>query len=78
MVLIVKYWFLESLKTFETSLQQKHDRTVADLEDKKKKELEERQKVFHEAFKNDLEIFKNFGTIPSKFFFICVYTLTIF
>lgn len=59
--------FAESLKAFEASLKEKHEKAAAEAELKKKKELEERQQVFHEAFKTDLEIYKNFGTIPSKF-----------
>ncbi|EFA06602.1 dysbindin [Tribolium castaneum] len=54
----------ESLKAFEASLKEKHEKAVAEFDLKKKKELEERQQVFHEAFKSDLEIYKNSGTIP--------------
>ncbi|RZC39986.1 dysbindin [Asbolus verrucosus] len=54
----------ESLQVLEASLKEKYEKSAAEHELKKQKELQERQKVFHEAFKNDLEIFKNFGTIP--------------
>ncbi|CAH0546810.1 unnamed protein product [Brassicogethes aeneus] len=54
----------ESLGSFKTNLETDHQKKILKHEANKKKILEERQKVFQEAFKSDLEVYKNLGTIP--------------
>lgn len=57
---------LESLKNFESMLKEKYDESTKKFDLRKKQELEEKQQIFQEAFRNDLEVFKNSGTLPSK------------
>ncbi|KAG5897134.1 hypothetical protein JTB14_025087 [Gonioctena quinquepunctata] len=54
----------ESLETFKSNLNEKHTKKIADYDASKKIVLEERQKVFQDAFKTDLEMYKSMGTIP--------------
>jgi len=51
----------------QQSLEEDYRKKLADSEESKKNILEERQKVFQEAFKSDLELYKSLGTIPSRF-----------
>ncbi|XP_030756510.1 dysbindin protein homolog isoform X2 [Sitophilus oryzae] len=56
---------LESFKVRKNeSLEEGYQNKVREYELRTKDMLEMRQKVFHEAFKTDLEIYKSQGTIP--------------
>lgn len=48
-------------------LSSKHAQDVVKHELKQKKMLEERQQVFEEAFRKDIETYKSLGEIPSKY-----------
>lgn len=54
----------EALDNFKHSLEENHSKKVCEYEASKKTLMEERQKVFQEAFKSDLELYKNSGTVP--------------
>lgn len=54
----------EQLAIFKESLEEGYQNKVREYELRTKDMLEMRQKVFHEAFKTDLEIYKSQGTIP--------------
>ncbi|KAF7274371.1 hypothetical protein GWI33_012957 [Rhynchophorus ferrugineus] len=54
----------ESLKYLQQSLEDNYQQKLKDHDIKKKSQLEERQKVFQEAFRSDLETYKHLGTIP--------------
>lgn len=56
----------ESFEKMEASAKLEHSKKIEEYEVKKKKILEERQKVFQDAFKSDLEAYKNLGTIPKN------------
>ncbi|XP_066143758.1 dysbindin protein homolog [Euwallacea fornicatus] len=55
---------LAALEKVQSALEEEYQKKVLEMESSKKLLLEERQKVFHEAFKSDLEVYKNLGTIP--------------
>lgn len=48
------------------SLQEQYSKKVEDFEISKQKVSKKRQKDFQDAFKSDIEIYKNTGTIPKK------------
>lgn len=54
----------ESLEKFQIKLEESHDKKVAEYEASKKAVQQERQKVFQDAFKTDMELYKSMGTIP--------------
>ncbi|CAG9764727.1 unnamed protein product [Ceutorhynchus assimilis] len=54
----------EKLDKLKQSLEEEYKKKLSEHESNKKLILEERQKVFQEAFKSDLEVYKNLGTIP--------------
>ncbi|XP_050311688.1 dysbindin protein homolog [Anthonomus grandis grandis] len=54
----------ESLRKLTQELDEEYQRKLEEFESSKKSILEERQKVFQEAFKNDLEVYRSLGTIP--------------
>lgn len=58
--------FIETFQQFKDILEENYQKNVQTHDTEKQKQLEERQKVFQEAFKSDLEVYKNLGTIPSK------------
>ncbi|XP_017773580.1 PREDICTED: dysbindin protein homolog [Nicrophorus vespilloides] len=55
---------IANLETCRLDLANKHAQRVSDIEHKNKRTLQERQQVFQEAFKNDLETYKILGAIP--------------
>ncbi|XP_066254971.1 dysbindin protein homolog [Euwallacea similis] len=55
---------LATLEKMQSALEEEYQKKVLEVESSKKLLLEERQKVFHEAFKSDLEVYKSLGTIP--------------
>lgn len=57
---------VDTLNKLKESLDKHYVEQVAKFEISKKHVLEERQKVFQDAFKGDLEVYKTLGTIPSK------------
>lgn len=61
------HYYLDALEEYKLTLENEHKKKIVTHEANKKKVSEERQRVFQEAFKTDLEIYKNLGTIPSKF-----------
>nr|CAI5861683.1 unnamed protein product [Callosobruchus analis] len=54
----------DAFETTKCALEENHKKKVVDYEASKKLVMEERQKVFQEAFKLDLELYKRSGTIP--------------
>lgn len=56
----------ETFEKMQATMEQEHSKKIKDYEAKKEKILEERQKVFQDAFKSDLETYKNLGTIPKN------------
>lgn len=56
----------ETFEKMEASVKLEHSKKIEEYEAKKEKILEERQKVFQDAFKSDLEIYKNLGSIPKN------------
>lgn len=56
----------ENFEKMEAAMKFEHSKKIEDYEAQKKKILEERQKVFQDAFKSDLETYKNLGTIPKN------------
>ncbi|KAL1500767.1 hypothetical protein ABEB36_006212 [Hypothenemus hampei] len=54
----------ESLNDLKRTLEDEYQKKALVVEASKKVHLEERQKVFQEAFKHDLNVFKTLGTIP--------------
>ncbi|XP_060529084.1 dysbindin protein homolog [Cylas formicarius] len=54
----------ERLVNLKLMSEKEYHREVEQVETSKKLLLEERQKVFQEAFKNDLELYKSLGSIP--------------
>ncbi|XP_044745451.1 dysbindin protein homolog [Coccinella septempunctata] len=54
----------ENFKLLQSKLEQERKEELEKAERDKAKIMEERQKVFQEAFQNDLEIFKALGQIP--------------
>lgn len=54
----------EQLDQLKTKLENEYQEAIKAHEESSKKMLEERQKVFQEAFKSDLEVYKTLGTIP--------------
>ncbi|XP_056642314.1 dysbindin protein homolog [Diorhabda sublineata] len=56
----------ESLTNLTAELKVKHLKKVEEYELSKKELLKERQQVFQDAFKNDLEIYKNSGIVPGQ------------
>ncbi|CAG9859577.1 unnamed protein product [Phyllotreta striolata] len=56
----------ESFEKYKTELEKKHLKKVEEYEASKKALMQERQQVFQDAFKTDIEMYKNLGTVPSK------------
>lgn len=56
----------ENFDKLKVSLELEHSKKVKEYEISKQKILEERQKVFQDAFKSDLETYKNLGMIPKN------------
>ncbi|XP_028131515.1 dysbindin protein homolog [Diabrotica virgifera virgifera] len=56
----------DSLASFKTELNAKHLKTIEEYEMKKNAVLAERQQVFQDAFKSDLEMYKTSGAIPGR------------
>lgn len=56
----------DNFEKLKTSIELEHSRKVREYETNKQQVLEERQKVFQDAFKLDLETYKNLGTIPKN------------
>ncbi|XP_072385196.1 dysbindin protein homolog [Diabrotica undecimpunctata] len=56
----------DSLASFKTELNAKHLKTIEEYEIKKNAVLAERQQVFQDAFKSDLEMYKTSGAIPGR------------
>lgn len=54
----------ETLNKLSSTLEEEYKKKVEQHDNKKKLILEERQKVFQEAFKSDIEVYKSLGTIP--------------
>ncbi|ENN71378.1 hypothetical protein YQE_11925, partial [Dendroctonus ponderosae] len=54
----------DNLNKLKESLDKHYVQQVAKFENSKKHVLEEREKVFQDAFKGDLEVYKSLGTIP--------------
>ncbi|CAH1977351.1 unnamed protein product [Acanthoscelides obtectus] len=48
----------------KSALEENYKKKVVEYEASKKLIMEERQKVFQDAFKTDLELYKTSGTIP--------------
>lgn len=58
---------LANLENLRVELTEKHTQSVMEHEKKQKHTLQERQKAFQEAFQTDLQLYKEAGTLPSKF-----------
>lgn len=56
----------ESFEALKESLEMEHSKKIKEYENNKQKILEERQKVFLDAFKSDLETYKSLGMIPKN------------
>ncbi|KAK9890961.1 hypothetical protein WA026_013299 [Henosepilachna vigintioctopunctata] len=54
----------ENLRALELKLKDQKADELKQLEIENSKKMEERQQVFQEAFRNDLELFKSLGQIP--------------
>ncbi|XP_045483388.1 dysbindin protein homolog [Harmonia axyridis] len=54
----------ESLKLLQLKLEEERNEELAKIELERVEKMKERQKVFQEAFQNDLELFKTLGQIP--------------
>lgn len=55
---------MEELQEYRNYLANKHAKSMLDQDLKEKLKLQERQEVFQDAFKSDLETYKTLGTIP--------------
>ncbi|KAL3287768.1 hypothetical protein HHI36_002230, partial [Cryptolaemus montrouzieri] len=53
-----------NMKKLQSELEEKRKQELIQQEIENSKKLEERQKVFQEAFRSDLELFKSSGQIP--------------
>lgn len=58
---------LEELELYRQKVAAEHQQRIKDHEEKLRQIQKERQAVFDDAFRNDLEEFKQKGHIPSKF-----------
>lgn len=58
--------FLEDLEVFRQKVAAEHQQRIKEHEIKLRNIQKERQAVFDDAFRNDLEEFKQKGHIPSK------------
>lgn len=58
---------LANLEMLRVELVEKHTKSVSEFERKQKEKLQERQKAFQEAFQTDLQLYKQAGTLPSKY-----------
>lgn len=75
--MILFFNFIANLEVFRSNLAKEHAKNILDHEIKEKLKLEERQKVFQEAFKDDLEVYKNLGAIPSSELFSYIMLLNL-
>lgn len=60
-------WVSAALDQVRQELVDKHATNVRQYEQKLRSIQQERQAVFQDAFQNDLQIYRQSGTIPSKY-----------
>lgn len=56
----------DTFQKVKATLEMEHTNRVKEYEASKQKMLKERQKVFNDAFKSDIETYKSLGTVPKN------------